>query len=98
MAYTASKHNSMPGTLEPGVVGPIRCTRENANVDMPVYIPWKNCRLAYAYSICTTVPATNDFVLDLELNTAGGGAMMTITVAQSGAAYRVPSATAATLR
>jgi hypothetical protein len=79
MVYTASKTNSLPVPTEPGVLS-IRATRTTAELNMPVFVPWKNCKLVYAYAITSTVVATADLELDLELNAASGTEIMTITV------------------
>ena len=60
--------------------------RSSANQDYPVPVPSKACRLIRAEAITTTVVATADMTIDLELNAAGGSAIGTITVATSGSA------------
>ena len=80
MAYSAEKYNTCQVPCEPAVIGPIRVTRSTGDLEYPVKIPWKHCRLVYAYAMCTTVVATADFEIDIELNAAGGTEMMSITL------------------
>ena len=86
MAYTSLYSPSVAVPIEPAVIGPIRVTRTTANVDLPVQIPWKNCKLVYAYAVTTTVVATADFKIDLELDAASGTEMMTMTLATASSA------------
>lgn len=78
MAYTATKHDQYRIPCEPAVIGPIRVTRTTGDLNIPVRIPWKNCRLAYAYAVTTTVVATENFTIDFELAEAAGTAMGTV--------------------
>jgi len=64
----------------------ILCTRPASTADLPVPVPAKNCRLIHVEAITTTVVATADYVIDLELNAASGSAIGTITIATSGSA------------
>ena len=95
MAYTSNYQPSMSIPVEPAVLGPIRLARAAGDLNVPVKVPWKNCKLVYAYVVTTTVVATADFEVDLELDAASGTEMMSITVANSGSA--VGTVTEATL-
>lgn len=54
------------------------------NISIPV--PAKNCRLILVEAVTTTVVGTADFVIDVELDTAGGSAIGTLTIPTSGSA------------
>ena len=97
MTYSANQRVSQPIPAEPGVLS-VYCTNSDAATDMLVYVPWKNCRLAYAYTVVggTAIDATGDMVLTLELNAAGGTDMMSITVASSSAVGTIDEATIVT--
>ena len=61
--------------------------RAAAARDYPVPVPTaRQCRLIRAEAITTTAVASADFLIDLELNAAGGSAIGTITIATSGSA------------
>ena len=83
------KQNSMYVPVEPAVIGPIRVTRDTADTNFPVHIPWKNCRLTYAYAATTTIVATADMTIDLLLDSASGTNIGTITIATSGSGIAV---------
>lgn len=57
----------------------IVATRAAAETNISVPVPAKNCRLIHVEAITTTVVVTGNFVIDLELDTAGGSAIGTIT-------------------
>lgn len=80
MTYSASYSPSMPIPMEPMVLGPVLVTRTTAELNVSVYVPWKNCKLAYAYAVTTTVVGTANFEIDLELNAASGTEIMSITL------------------
>jgi len=85
MVYTSRKSNSLPVPTEPGVLM-LNVARTTAELNYPIYIPWKNCRLVYAYAITTVVVGTADMEIDIELDAAGGTEIMTITVATASSA------------
>jgi hypothetical protein len=72
------------------------------NHNIIAYVPWKNCRLSYCYTVVTTVIDNNsdDMVLTLELNAAAGSTMASITIAKNSAVGTVdtPTLTAANCR
>lgn len=75
MAYTrrssADGTTPLPGA-DPGVVS-MRLTNSASEINIPVKVPWDGCRLAYAYTVVTTVIDTvGAMSIDLELDTAGG--------------------------
>lgn len=93
MVYTANINNSMPIPTEPGVLS---CYVANSagTSDVLVYVPWKNCRLAYAYSVVVAkVDTAAGLDIDLELNAAGGGDIMSIAHSASDAIGTVAEAT-----
>jgi len=54
--------------------------------DIPIYVPWKNCSLVYAYTVTTVAEGNVNAVgIDLELNAASGSAIGTITVTKNAA-------------
>lgn len=93
MTYTATKKPSFPVPVEPAVLS-VYVPNSSASTNIPVYIPWKNCELVYAYTVAVgVVDGTGDMEIDLELNAAGGTEMMTITVAASAAIGDIDEAT-----
>lgn len=87
MTYTAQKYNTQRAPCEPAVLGPIRVgPRSSSNTDIAVYIPWKHCRLVYAYAMIAVIPTTADQVIDIELNAKSGTVMGSITITESGSA------------
>ena len=96
MTYTANLSNSMPIPCEPGVLS-VYVPNTAAETNILVYVPWKQCRLAYAYTVCVTaIDATGAMEIDLELNAAAGTEMMTISVAASSAVGDIDEATVST--
>ena len=68
------------------VIG-ILVARSTGALDYPVPVPTaRPCRLIRVEAITTTVVATADFTIDVELNAAGGSAIGTVTIATSGSA------------
>ena len=85
MVYTATRSEAMPLPVEPSVLS-VYVPNSAAETNIVVYVPWKRCKLSYAYTtVVTAIDATGDMEIDLELNAAGGTEMMTITVAASSA-------------
>ncbi len=96
MTYTASKFDSIPIPVQPAVLS-VYVPNTIAETNIPVYIPWRNCRLAYAYSVnVVAIDNTGASKIDIELNAAAGGDMMTIALAQNGAVGTVTEATVVT--
>jgi hypothetical protein len=57
-------------------------TETNVLVD----IPWKNCRLVHATGVVTTaIDGDGSMVIDIELNAAGGGDIMSLEATASAA-------------
>lgn len=85
MTYSKIRRKTMPIPVEPAVL-PVALVQVNGTVDVLVYVPWENCRLAYAYTVTTVAEGNDaDVGIDLELNAASGSAIGTITVAQNAA-------------
>ena len=93
MTYSAKLGNTMPIPVEPAVLS-VYVANSAAETNMPVYIPWKNCRLVYAYTVVVgaAIDATGAMEIDLELNAAGGTEMMSIQVAASSAVGTIDEA------
>jgi len=72
----------MPIPVEPGVLS-VYVKNAATATDTPVYVPWKNCQLSYAYSICVDACSATSAAttINLELNAASGTVMQGITVA-----------------
>jgi len=86
MTYSATHRNSMPVPVEPAVLAVHLVAPSGATGDVPVYVPWKNVRLTYAYTVTTVAEGNQGAVnIDLELNAASGTGMMEIDVAQNAA-------------
>jgi hypothetical protein len=67
-----------------------------ASTNVPVYVPWKRCKLVYAYTVVTeAIDATGAMEIDLELNAAGGTEFASISVAGSSAVGDIDEATIA---
>jgi len=83
----------MPIPVEPGVVS-VLVNNSAAETNIPVYVPWRSCKLSYAYTVCTTaVDTAGAMEIDLELNAASGTEIMTITVAANAAVGDIDEAT-----
>ena len=85
MTYTRIVEPTTKIPLEPAVLSvDLTAATDGSASDVPVYVPWKNCKLAYAYVVTTVAEADKGAVgIDLELNAASGTAIGTITVAQN---------------
>ena len=94
MTYTANILNVMPVPAgEPGVLT-VRVFNSAAESNVPVYVPWTFCRLAYAYAAVTeAIDATGAMEIDLELNAASGTEMMSISIAKSSDVGTIAEAT-----
>ena len=98
MTYTAIKSNTMPIPLEPALLSVHLTAPSNTTTDVPVYIPWKECNLAFAYTVTTVAEGDVAAVeIDLELNAASGTEIMTISVARNAAIGDIDEATFTTL-
>lgn len=83
MAYTrrGSKEAATPVPADPGVIS-LKLVNSASETNLPIYVPWDGCRLAYCYAVVTTIIDTvGSMEIDLELDTAGGTELMTISVA-----------------
>ena len=83
MTYSKVRRKTMPIPVEPAVLA-VALVQVNGTCDVPVYIPWENCKLTYAYTV-TTVAEGNDGTvgIDLELDAADGSAIGSIAIAQN---------------
>ena len=95
MTYTPNVEDTMPVPVEPAVLGVHLIGPQTATTDVLVYIPWKHCRLAYAYTVTTVAEGNVNAVnIDLELNSnAAGQNAMEIDVAQNAAVGDIDEAT-----
>lgn len=85
MTYTSNLQDSVPVAVEPAVLWAY-VNNSASETNVVVNIPWKSCRLAYAYFVVTTIiDNTADLEIDLELNAASGTEMMSITVTKNSA-------------
>lgn len=86
MTYSPTRTETLPIPVEPAVLAISLKAPSNATADVPVYIPWKHCKLVYAYTVTTVAEGNVGAVnIDLELNAASGSAMGEIDVAQNAA-------------
>ncbi len=93
MVYTPTRTEAMPLPVEPSVLS-VYVPNSAAETNIVVYVPWKSCKLSYAYTtVVAAIDATDAMEIDLELNAAGGTEMMTITVAASSAVGTLDEAT-----
>lgn len=93
MTYTASRYNTMPIPSEPAVLS-VHVNNSASATDIPVYVPWKNCRLVHAVAyVATAIDTSGAMEIDLELNAASGTEMMSISVAASSAVGTAAEAT-----
>jgi len=85
MTYTRIVEPTTRIPLEPSVISvDLTAATDGSASDVAVYVPWKNCKLAYAYVVTTVAEGNKGAVgIDLELNAASGTAIGTITVAQN---------------
>lgn len=86
MAYSPKTTNTLPVPVEPAVLSIHLVGPDTATTDQAVSIPWKDCRLTYAYTVTTVAEGNQGAVgIDFELDAADGSAIGTITVAQNSA-------------
>jgi hypothetical protein len=79
MTFTPQMGAGIPLPAHPGVLS-VPLSNSASEINIPVYVPWRNCQLSYAYAVVTTVVDTAGAMnIDLELNAAGGTAMMNIS-------------------
>jgi hypothetical protein len=96
MTYTATKTDSIPIPVQPAWLS-CYVLNSASETNVPIYIPWRNCRLAHAYTVVVgVVDGDGAMEIDLELNAAAGTEMMTITVAASAAVGDIDEATVST--
>jgi len=93
MTYTATKPDSIPIPIQPSQLS-CYVLNSASETNLAVFIPWRNCRLAHAYTVVVgVVDGDGDMEIDLELNAASGTEMMSITVAASAAVGDIDEAT-----
>ena len=87
MTYTRIAPTTTQLPLEPAVLSiQLAALAAGTATDTPVYIPWKNCKLAYAYTVTTTAEGDKGAVTcKLELNAASGTEIGTVTIAKNAA-------------
>jgi hypothetical protein len=89
MAYTrvGSKKASTPIPSDPAVLTISKLANSASAADYTVAVPWDGCRLAYVYTITTTATDTEagGMAVKLELDTAGGTELGTVSVVTSSA-------------
>lgn len=95
MTYTRIMPVSMKIPVEPAVLSVDLVVPTGGSAgDVPVYVPWKNCKLVYAYVVTTVAEGNKGTVeIDLELNAASGTEIMSIQVAQNAAIGDLDEAT-----
>ena len=84
-SYAPTGRNTMPIPAEPAV---LCCYVPNsaAETNILVYVPWKNCQLAYSYTtVVEAIDGDGDMEVDLLLNSSSGTEIHTITIAASAA-------------
>jgi hypothetical protein len=95
MTYTPLMQNKMPLPVEPAVLS-CHLVNSTAATDVPVYVPWKRCKLVYAYAVVTeAIDATGAMEIDLELNAADGTEFASISVSGSSSVGDIYEATIA---
>ena len=82
MTYSPTRRETMPIPVEPAVLS-CYAANSSSETNTVVYVPWKNCKLAHAYSVVVSACSATSAVtnIDLELNAADGTEMMSIEVA-----------------
>jgi hypothetical protein len=86
MTYTKRSMHEMRVPCEPAVLAVHLRAVGGSTLDLPIYVPWENCCLAYAYVVTTVAEGNKGTVeIDLELNAASGTEIMSIQVAQNAA-------------
>jgi len=79
MTFSPKLGAGIPLPSHPGVIS-VYLSNSAAEYNVPVYVPWRNCQLSYAYAVVQTIIDTvGAMEIDLELNAAGGTEMMTIS-------------------
>ena len=83
MTYTYKNKKRCPlKQCEPAV---LMCKIKNADSEnLPIYVPWSDVELTYAYTIVTTaIDGNGDCVLTLKRDSSSGTTIGTITIATS---------------
>ena len=81
MTYTRKRNPGCPLPVEPQVLSIELANLTDTAIDIPVYVPWKNVELTYAYSVCTAaVDTSGDLGLKFELNAASGTSLGVMTI------------------
>jgi hypothetical protein len=77
---TVEQRDMCPVYGLPGTISQL-LNNSAAATDVLVDIPWRNCRLAAAYTVVTTaIDSTGAMAITLELNAADGGDIMAISI------------------
>jgi len=72
--------------VEPAILPVYIKGLQNATVDFTIYVPWKNCKLVYAYTqTCVAEGNHGAGAVHLELDAASGTEIGQITIAQNAA-------------
>jgi hypothetical protein len=95
MTYTKKSRHEMRDPCEPAVLHVhLVADTGGAEVNLPVYVPWEKCRLAYAYTVTTVAEGDKgDVDILLELDAADATAIMGITVLKNAAVGDIDEAT-----
>jgi len=84
MTYTSLVYDTLPVPAEPAVLSCYVIGPDTATVDQAIYVPWRNCRLEFAYAVTTKAEGNvNAVALVFELDAASGTEIGGITVAQN---------------
>jgi hypothetical protein len=85
MTYTRIVTPTTDIPLEPAVLTvDLVALSAGTATDTPIYIPWKNCKLAYAYTVTTVAEGDKGAVTcKLELNAVSGSEIGTVTIAKN---------------
>jgi hypothetical protein len=87
MTYTRVTPTTYDIPIEPAVLSVyLKAPTDGTVADQAVYIPWKNCKLMFAYIVTTVAEGNKGAVeVDLELNAASGTEIFSLQVAQNAA-------------
>jgi hypothetical protein len=83
MAYTRAM-NAATQFGDPLILSVV-CTASTNETNVPIYVPWDNVDLTYAYVVLTTIIDTGNCQVDLE-DGAGGTDIGNVTIVESGCA------------
>lgn len=99
MVYSRQKDAACPLAMDPGVL--LKCVHfATAETNPPVKIPWDGVKLIYAYAVYTAdigaaleVGGDTTLDIDLELDSAGGTEIMSMSFTSAAAVGTVAEAT-----